>query len=174
MVLSFVCQGINISHFRKRKIIFKMPFWGDMLVPWRVISLLIPPYPKLPLRDPSQMQFDLLWIRDGFVRCVFFVGPKSYPLPMYPYGKSLYKAYMDVSENSGTPKSSHFNRVFHYKPSILGYLYFWKHPYGGIYGWKRNPRIHTQYIPWVHLLGPVRGTPNLSPEWPWMSGKSYM
>ena len=28
-----------------------------------------------------------------------------------------------------TPKSSHFNRVFHYKPSILGYPYFWKHPY---------------------------------------------
>ena len=22
----------------------------------------------------------------------------------------------------------HFNRVFHYKPSILGYPYFWKHP----------------------------------------------
>ena len=38
---------------------------------------------------------------------------------------------MDVSENSGTPKSSilnHFNRVVHYKPSILGYPYFWKHP----------------------------------------------
>ena len=32
---------------------------------------------------------------------------------------------MDVSENSGTPKS-----VFHYKPSILGYAYYsWKHPY---------------------------------------------
>ena len=30
-------QGINISHLGKRKIIFKMPFWGDMLVPWRVI-----------------------------------------------------------------------------------------------------------------------------------------
>ena len=28
--------GTNISHLRKRKIIFKMPFWGDMLVPWRV------------------------------------------------------------------------------------------------------------------------------------------
>jgi len=26
-------QGINISHLRKRKIIFKMPFLGDMLVP---------------------------------------------------------------------------------------------------------------------------------------------
>ena len=37
--------------------------------------------------------------------------------------------YMDVSENSGTPKSSIFNRVFHYKPSILGHHYFWKHPY---------------------------------------------
>ena len=23
----------------------------------------------------------------------------------------------------------HFNIVFHYKPSILGYPYFWKHPY---------------------------------------------
>ena len=27
------------------------------------------------------------------------------------------------------PKSSIFNRFFHYKPSILGYPYFWKHPY---------------------------------------------
>ena len=29
-------QGINISHLGKRKITFKMPFLGDMLVPWRV------------------------------------------------------------------------------------------------------------------------------------------
>jgi len=29
-------QGINISHLGKRKIIFKMPFLRDMLVPWRV------------------------------------------------------------------------------------------------------------------------------------------
>ena len=28
----------------------------------------------------------------------------------------------------GTSKSSHFNGVFHYTPSILGYQYFWKHP----------------------------------------------
>ena len=32
-------QGINISHLGKRKIIFKMPFLGDMLVPWRVYYL---------------------------------------------------------------------------------------------------------------------------------------
>ena len=28
---------------------------------------------------------------------------------------------MDVSKNNGTPKIINFNRVFHYKPSILGY-----------------------------------------------------
>ena len=27
------------------------------------------------------------------------------------------------------PQIIHFNRVFHYKPSILGYPYFWKHPF---------------------------------------------
>ena len=37
---------------------------------------------------------------------------------------------MDVSENSGfSPPIIHFNRVFHYKPSILGYPFFWKHPH---------------------------------------------
>ena len=34
------------------------------------------------------------------------------------------KIDMDVSENRGTPKSSIFDRDFHYKPSILGYPYF--------------------------------------------------
>ena len=41
---------------------------------------------------------------------------------------------MDVSEIHGTPKSSILigpNRVFQYEPSILGYHYFWKHPYAG-------------------------------------------
>ena len=32
-------QEINISHLGKRNIIFKMDFWGDMLVPRRVIML---------------------------------------------------------------------------------------------------------------------------------------
>ena len=35
---NYTLQEINISHLGKRKIIFKMPFWGDMLVPWRVIK----------------------------------------------------------------------------------------------------------------------------------------
>ena len=35
-LVSVTLQGINISHIGKRKIIFKMPFLGDMLVPWSV------------------------------------------------------------------------------------------------------------------------------------------
>ena len=34
---------------------------------------------------------------------------------------------LGVSKNNGTPQIIHFNRVFHYKPSILGYPYFWKY-----------------------------------------------
>ena len=36
LTLMITLQGINISHLGNRKIIFKMPFLGDMLVPWRV------------------------------------------------------------------------------------------------------------------------------------------
>ena len=34
--IGLTLQGINISQLGKRKIIVKMPFLGDMLVPWRV------------------------------------------------------------------------------------------------------------------------------------------
>ena len=30
----------------------------------------------------------------------------------------------------GVPPNHPFSGVFHYKPSILGYPYFWKHPFG--------------------------------------------
>ena len=39
--------------------------------------------------------------------------------------------HVDVSENSGTPKSSILIGGFHNKPSILGYPYFRKHPFRG-------------------------------------------
>ena len=41
------------------------------------------------------------------------------------------QTHMGVSKNSGfSPQIIHFNRVFHYKPSILGYPYFWRnYPY---------------------------------------------
>ena len=43
------------------------------------------------------------------------------------------------------PKSSHFNRVFHYKPYILGYHYFWKHLYQALNEsnrWTVSPRCN--------------------------------
>ncbi len=45
-----------------------------------------------------------------------------------------FRGYMGVSKYRGVkpPQIIHFNRVFHYKPSILGYHYFWKHPYRGL------------------------------------------
>ena len=38
---------------------------------------------------------------------------------------------MGVSLNGGTPKSSILIGFLQFSPSILGYPYFWKHPYGG-------------------------------------------
>ena len=47
--------------------------------------------------------------------------------------------YMSVSENSGTPQIIHLNRVFHSKPSILGYPYFRKHPF--VKPTQRHPQV---------------------------------
>ena len=52
---------------------------------------------------------------------------------------------MDVSEIVGfPPKFIHFNRVFHYKPSILGYPYFWKHPNDGVFFWDQGIDLPPQ------------------------------
>ena len=51
---------------------------------------------------------------------------------LVPYSMDHKIVHMDVSKNSGFfPQIIHFNRVFHYKSSILGGFspYFWKHPY---------------------------------------------
>ena len=52
----------------------------------------------------------------------------------YKYKKKQHKS-LYISENiwmfpkMGVPQIIHCNRVFHYKPSILGYPYFRKHPF---------------------------------------------
>ena len=40
---------------------------------------------------------------------------------------------MVVSQKRGTPKSSIYRWIFHYKPTILGYLHFRKPPYTSLY-----------------------------------------
>ena len=39
---------------------------------------------------------------------------------------------LGVSLNGGYPQIFYFYGLFHYKPSILGYPYFWKHPFSCI------------------------------------------
>ena len=55
--------------------------------------------------------------------------PREYPTKKQDNWLLYQDSYVCVSKNRGTPQIIHFNRVFHYKPSILGYHYFWKHPY---------------------------------------------
>ena len=48
--------------------------------------------------------------------------------------------YTGVSKNNGTPQIIHFNRVWYYKPSILGYHHLRKHPcisvfWGILFSW---------------------------------------
>ena len=52
------------------------------------------------------------------------------------------------------PKSSILVGFFNYKPFILGYPYFWKHPYIYLYGWwqpeiRRSP-VDMEKIPKKH------------------------
>ena len=67
-------------------------------------------------------------------------------------------SYMGVSKNNGTPKSSILIGVFHYKPSILGYPYFWKHPYDvvclhGLHSrWMWHLNIVSRHICLLSLL----------------------
>ena len=72
-------------------------------------------------------------------------------------GDEMLPIYMDVSLNGGTPQIIHFNRVFHYKPSILGYPYFWKHPYmdyfiRNLFGFLLNPpRIQMVHVTFLRV-----------------------
>ena len=47
----------------------------------------------------------------------------------HPVCVVLGSATFGCFQKSWYPQIIHFNRVFHYKPSILGYPYFWKHPF---------------------------------------------
>ena len=55
-------QGINTSHLGKRKIIFKMPFLGNMLVPWRVNWLMVfSPSQMKKICDRPKWEFSKFW-----------------------------------------------------------------------------------------------------------------
>ncbi len=44
------------------------------------------------------------------------------------------------------PQIIHFNRVFHYKPSVLGYPYFWKHPYVHLFTVLQHHNVQSGFL----------------------------
>jgi hypothetical protein len=68
---------------------------------------------------------------------------------------------IEVFWNGGTPKSPNFNRIFHYKPTILGYPHWWKPPYVNV-GFGPKERN----LPKAHWLRPGHMTSQQSwPPW---------
>ncbi len=61
-------------------------------------------------------------------KILFSVGLREFRLAGLRKHNLLFHVYLGVFKNRGTPKSSILIGVFPYKPSILGYPYFWKHP----------------------------------------------
>ena len=102
-------QGINISHLGKRNIIFKMPFFGDMLVFLEGIPQNLHRFPQKVCRLKKQT----LDVWNIYLNLTQILGLNDLN------GCFLKWCY---------PQIIHFNKAFHYKPSILGYPYFWKYP----------------------------------------------
>ena len=82
-------------------------------------------------------------------------------------GSFGFKEYLyGCFRKQGYPQTIHFNRVFHYKPSILGYPYNWKHPciqrlnwlwlnMWYHFCWRDSPKIQIkrQISPiWLHTI----------------------
>ena len=57
-----------------------------------------------------------------------------------PFGRSI---WVFPRIGVGPPNHPYLYRVFHYKPSILGYPYFWKHPFYN----KENDHFTTLTLP---------------------------
>ena len=104
--------------------------WGYMGYPHLLLRFFCA---KMPIKD-TEVLSAVKAIRMVMASSEFQTRP---PTPCYvgqgwdPTLITNQQEYVDVSENSGfSPQIIHFNMGFHYKPSILGYPYFWKHPCG--------------------------------------------
>ena len=79
-----------------------------------------------------------------------------YVLDVRVNNRSIYLHHVHIYwcfQKQGYPQIIYFNRVFHYKPSILGYHYFWKHLYICIYSCFNNIYIYIHSdIVWMQGL----------------------
>jgi len=85
----------------------------------------------------------ILWmafidVYGGYIHTIILVGgfnpPEKYESQIGSSSQLLgkIKAMFQTTNQNITPKSSIYSRIFHYKPSILGYPYLWKTPYNDI------------------------------------------
>ena len=75
------------------------------------------------------------------LKVIFLFGPKDFQGWIVRW--TTYRHF----QKQGYPQIINFNRVFHYKPSILGYQYFWKHPYIQLVRRISEPSTVQQYWP---------------------------
>ena len=76
----------------------------------------------------------VIWVPGTFIRnqLKFKLSLRGqFTIVRSPYYKVWLYMGVSVFPKIGVPPNHDFNRVFHYKPSILEYPYFWKHPYVG-------------------------------------------
>ena len=78
---TFCTFGGLKSIFRRTLIIFKMPFWGDMLVPWRVCPSL---KRSSPVGTQRRKGFKLQLRTQKIANTSFFMGTWGYPMPTPP------------------------------------------------------------------------------------------
>ena len=102
-------QGINISHLGKRNIIFKMPFLGDMLVPWRVSKQhLWKTFPTLPFYEFPEIYPSYPSNVDGNT-CTFWTPPGA--VPPAPRCPGLSSPTPPKSKRSKPPPKGNTNRL---------------------------------------------------------------
>ena len=104
---------VIVGTFLARNIHKFNPFFRQPMVPWKMCPL---PRQLFHCDIPCQCWWTLLNSPQSIGRVELLCKNN--------------KIQLGASKNRGTPKSWNFNRVFHYKPSILGYPYFWKHLIG--------------------------------------------
>ena len=123
-------QGINISHLGKRKIIFKMPFLGDMLVPWRVKWTQV--FFLMCIVSPTLLFHVISWEKTDS-------NVSFYVIPCHPTSMPFY-----VYSGDGW--------MYPYQHTPMGNPYI-SRMVRGIYGWK-NPQESQTITPAITTMGP--------------------
>ena len=84
-------------------------------------------HPKSNRRLSSQRFWEVLLVSfwNGTNRCELTFGGEGWTHQLFFEWRCLYGCFRKY----WYPQIIHSNTVFHSKPSILGYPYFWKHPY---------------------------------------------